>query len=96
MLRHPLSAFLLVTIPKHQPLNVKAPLISPAMRFHEGPLIFPSDPTKKFAGRLFTGSATDAIVNNKVKDHGNNPYFVREAEEAQEIYGDWEFQVKRN
>jgi len=35
-------------------------------------------------------------VNNKVKDYGNDPYFVRKAEEAQEIYGDWEFQVKRN
>jgi len=66
------------------------------MQFHEGPLIFPSGPTKKFAGRLFTGSATDAIVNNKVKDYGNDPYFLRKAEEAQEIYGEWEFQVKRN
>lgn len=30
-------------------------------------------------------STTEAIVNNNVKDCGNDPYFVKKAEKAKEI-----------
>jgi len=30
-------------------------------------------------------SASDPIVNNNVKDRGNDPYFIKKAEKAKEI-----------